>query len=701
MEKLPTTTSSPQIDPKEDFLGIHATATLFAESLMSVEANDGYVTAVTGEWGIGKTTFVNFVKTELKKISNENEKDKEKDQIILIDFNPWLFSNREDLIQRFLIELNKILLKSPLFNKDELEAFSNFIIGMSCLAIDIKSGFSIGQTVKPFLKKLVRTAIKDKPLQEQKENINTLLKNKQIRIFVFIDDIDRLDKTEMVEIFRMVKAVADFTNIIYVLNFDIPLVAKVIEEIHPSTTVSYLDKIIQYEFPIPKPDQYVLFDILLNKPLTDGKTIKASLNDLSLKRIDEFFKIYLLHFLKTPRELDKIYNHLKFNYPPIKNDVNLVDFIIISSLLILHPEIHGFIMWRKDKIFNYPKYLDFAKDIRETKNIIYTDLKNTIQSDEVLHDKIKPLIGFLFPQLSGKLDKNAKIHFRICDADHFDTYFKLYTSAEFSSSKINKLIGAAQDPTKLKNAIMPYADKNDPEKSKHRESLLRVLSDMIDDNKITNHKALENIIVFMFENGDNLIHEIYETGPAINLLRSAIYKYKELTSDELDFITESINNTSSPFIAIRFIEEMAISHRLSNHHPIFESSIETPILEKYQVQNLINLIDNKLENDLNDQLLNHPFRVYITFIWSLIKGSDNAKRYTRKILDKNDKQQTLSLLSEIMKFISKERPFIIDFEKMIDISYMKSKLNYIQDHNSLTEQEIKDMDSFIETFNDY
>ena len=57
-------------------------------------------------------------------------------------------------------------------------------------------------------------------LQKTKDDIAGQLKRLEGKIIIFIDDIDRLNKSEIRQIFQAVKSLGDFPNTIYLLLFD-------------------------------------------------------------------------------------------------------------------------------------------------------------------------------------------------------------------------------------------------------------------------------------------------------------------------------------------------------------------------------------------------------------------------------------------------------------------------------------------------
>ena len=59
-----------------------------------------------------------------------------------------------------------------------------------------------------------------KNLSAVKSELNILLRDIDTKIIIVIDDIDRLNNTEIRQIFQLVKSLADFPHTIYLLSFD-------------------------------------------------------------------------------------------------------------------------------------------------------------------------------------------------------------------------------------------------------------------------------------------------------------------------------------------------------------------------------------------------------------------------------------------------------------------------------------------------
>lgn len=86
---------NPIRDPKDDVLGRNDVAESFVRHVLKLNVSEGAVVGVFGPWGSGKTSFINLAKAKFKERGNP-----------VFDFNPWMFSGTEQLVQRFFTELS-------------------------------------------------------------------------------------------------------------------------------------------------------------------------------------------------------------------------------------------------------------------------------------------------------------------------------------------------------------------------------------------------------------------------------------------------------------------------------------------------------------------------------------------------------------------------------------------------------------------
>lgn len=88
--------------PSEDRLGFGPAARHVAEATDKMAPPDSLVIGIQGEWGTGKSSFINLVSDALRKPGNAPE---------IVRFLPWLISSREGLLKELFTEITKAALR--------------------------------------------------------------------------------------------------------------------------------------------------------------------------------------------------------------------------------------------------------------------------------------------------------------------------------------------------------------------------------------------------------------------------------------------------------------------------------------------------------------------------------------------------------------------------------------------------------------
>ena len=106
--------------------------------------------------------------------------------------------------------------------------------------------------IAKFLGKILNKSgeeLKKKEITEIRKELICKLKESRNKFVVFIDDIDRLDGEEIRDIFKIIKAVGDFPNVVYVLSFDRTVVFESLKNVQPGLPgEEYIEKIVQVIF---------------------------------------------------------------------------------------------------------------------------------------------------------------------------------------------------------------------------------------------------------------------------------------------------------------------------------------------------------------------------------------------------------------------------------------------------------------------
>ena len=97
---------SPIVLQEQDKFQRHPFARRIAALIETHFKSDSLTIGIYGKWGEGKTSVLNLIRTELADANN----------IVCIGFNPWLFSNENQLLLSFFQALGAAL-KKPLKSK--------------------------------------------------------------------------------------------------------------------------------------------------------------------------------------------------------------------------------------------------------------------------------------------------------------------------------------------------------------------------------------------------------------------------------------------------------------------------------------------------------------------------------------------------------------------------------------------------------
>ena len=422
----------PLSDPAEDRLHRSQFAEHLAQSILAIDPSEGFVFALTGPWGSGKTTILNFTERLLK-----DKTAKRDDRLVIVHFNAWWISGSDRFLQHFFKQFRSA------FNEEELKkSLGNFLTFLTEYAAALEPLPYIGG-VAAVVHRLGRVkAAREADINGLRWKIDEDLKNFPGRILVVIDDIDRLRSDEIRLVFRLVKAVANFPRTIYLLAYDEPVVVRAVGDNDSQMGREYLNKIVQLPLVLPSvylPSLQAWFFQGLDKILE--KAPEHLFNKL------EFDSLYseISRFLTTPRNVNRFLNLLRATYPLVRGEVNAVDFIGIQALRQFAPTMYEFVAYNK-YIF-CPTAEDYfraefgAEDERKQNERKYfnTSLESAIGHDwekdrSVAEQAVRNILGKLFPSqdrtfggsgitTGSRSAMSSRENCRIDNPDIFDRYF--------------------------------------------------------------------------------------------------------------------------------------------------------------------------------------------------------------------------------------------------------------------------------------
>lgn len=377
---------------KEDQLKFKGYIQELSKRINNTLFQEAFAIAINAKWGMGKTSFLNLLEEELKK-SNCNR---------IIKFDPWKSKNSHSISKDFFALLEDEINSYDLKVKSRIREYSDKLEGS-------------GTGLLAYLNKmLISEVFPQKSKSDIYEQIKDYFRTVEKKLIIFIDDIDRLDSDEILEILRLVRNTANFPNISYILAYDREYVIQAIKSKSIANSETFLEKIIQLEIPLPFYTPQLLnvyFEKVFKKKF---ETVLLEQNGIN----HTFFSNWLINI----RDINRFINALDLNYARLSDEVDFADYFRLELLRFKYPAVHHLIFIKQDVFFdssssqNYKftfktkQQKEFKQELESIKSIKYHLLKNletlSIRTSEVAD--IILLLEKVFPDNATRYEPNRE-----------------------------------------------------------------------------------------------------------------------------------------------------------------------------------------------------------------------------------------------------------------------------------------------------
>jgi KAP family P-loop domain len=302
-----------------------------ASALRTLDVSHGATVAVLGPWGVGKTSLLNLIVENLAGPP----------RLLIIQFNPWLFSGTEQLVASFFAELAsqlRVQLGTTGKLADRLEAYGQALAPLAFLpALGPWLGRA-GSLATTSGRLARRRAAQHEGVTAQREHLQRALAKLENPIVVVVDDIDRLQPQEIRDILRLVKLTANFPKVIYLLAFDRQRVEQALDQ-EGFEGRAYLEKIVQVTYNVPPVPEAALSRILV-------EGLDEAIKQVNTGPFDEALWIDVFHRAVRPlfsnlRDVKRYLAALPATLRSIGEEVALVDVLALEALRVLAPDAHA------------------------------------------------------------------------------------------------------------------------------------------------------------------------------------------------------------------------------------------------------------------------------------------------------------------------------------------------------------------------
>lgn len=609
-------------DPMDDQLGYRKFATGIADTIDAEIVNEEFIVGIYGQWGSGKSTIVNFIEHELKHKSEPPT---------IIRFNPWWFSDEADLIEKYLSQLSASI--EGYTDIDELRIkIASYARSFSKIPLS-----SFGIPANKAAESVAAIAETDPSnINELHEEIADHLANYDKNIVVIIDDIDRLPPAEIRHMFRVIKSVAAFPNITYVVAFDETVVTEALEGYQGvSDGQEYLQKIIQLPLNIPQPQKGTLHLFLSEKLNEIIYTSETLFDD------DRWEKVYregIQPLIETPRDSIRLANAVQTALRGIESEVNFVDVAGIETIRLHAPDVYEEIRINENKLTERINVSE--RDTQLYKNIISC-------GDSSTEDNIRRIIGHLFPAVNrglGVLDKKPTINSsdyseqnRICNPNKFYIYYRQSVgTAEVTDSIMQHGIQTTTSAEAFSSFLENQLKYRGPKGRTRAYNFIAEFQERYDECHVTG-ATLRGL----FKTGDKLVLadppqnrvDLGSEEYIIELAGKLIAGRRE--SKRYELLEKSFKNSQSPYIMVAVINRIEQGATFTDESD--NKQVEQRLLKHKSLEQLKEIICDRIEEmAYSGSLFDAPHLHIIIKTWVEWDNTDICQSWFNTVLDSDE-----------------------------------------------------------------
>jgi len=636
----------PLIEPQQDRLGHSRFAKRLADSICQMNLSEGFVIAVYGPWGFGKSTLLNFLTYYL-------QQKPEDEQPIITHFNPWLLSGDGDITKRFINQLQISLSQLKAVPEGFRARIANLVKAVSEIPIPYaETGKALVKLFDP----------QQKDTSELKEELEDKLADQHPRIVITIDDIDQLAAEDIKQLFHLIAAIPNFNNVVYFLAFDREVVIEKLGDTQGLPGEVYLQKFVHVPFELPLPDKILLRRLLFEK-----------LNAVFVDTPKHLFKqsywgnVYyqgIDYFIANPRDIARLTNILTVTYPGVKNEVNPVDFIAIETLRVFHRITYDIIRKNPRFFAGYPAAQGILiPTLNELKSFHNSWLAQLQDRDK---EPVKRLLMHLFPKLEAvwhntyyntEHECTWRKQLRVCSLEVFPNYFCLVlTQGEFSDTEARAILALAQDVKTFGKNLIELGSQKRLDGTTQVWAFLEQLENYTE--KEISANCIPSIVQAFFDVGDHLLcpedepYGIFDFGNDMRIERIVSQLLRRLEEQaRFDTLKEAMSKGDALSIIVRQV--VTLSQQQGHYGAHWFDPPEKWLLSGEHLEELKTIALKRVRDAAKQSsLLKTPKLPEILSCWQAWAGEE-AKQWIQKIIG-NDEELVNFLENFLQKDLSED-----------------------------------------------
>lgn len=567
----------PITTPEQDAFGRVTFAKSLARYIQSVPNDQSTVFALTGPWGTGKTSVLNLIEDALAKSDEPTH---------VLRFNPWLFSGTHEVTAHFMRELAvQVGNKGSSLSRvaESIATYGSLLsIAGSLAALGLPSDYvtvakAVAATAKTGseLTKKIADAYAKKSIHQVRTEVEDALRASGRRFLVVIDDLDRLDADEVRVIFKLVRLVADFPNVSYLLSFDRARVEKALSDVSEEWRGGeYLAKIVQTSFALP-----LLDDESMRRHLTTAVDRALDGRNHGPFHEQDWLDILLkivLPLIKTPRDAARLANVVAPIAELLGDEVALEDVIALEAVRLFLPNVHAAIQSHMFVLTDDPWLTP-----REQKDFVSRVQNFTKLGGEQHTATVRELCKLVFPVSRRGLDNTMfgsefgprwRKERRVAHREVLDAYLTSgIKTGGVPARLIREIVQSFDDASKV-NAHLSPLDGTQIES---------MLDRLLDFHAELSKKPFEDGLAVVFAHADRMRvgrSGVFDIGSDITAERLALFVVRSATPERREeAIRTLLAKTPSLTWRIRIVDIM-------KRHDVVSDEILSPLRESLRAE---------------------------------------------------------------------------------------------------------------------
>jgi predicted KAP-like P-loop ATPase len=692
---------------QQDKLGRQFFARKTAEAIARRRGRESFVVALQGAWGCGKSSIKNMVIEALEELSPTTA---------VVDFAPWQLRDADILFAAFFDEIALAIGQSGDGNEERKKQLSSYgkhltlggsalkslgtlggVVGVPGAKILELLGNGLGDSAKIALEGA--DALGEKSLKQLKNELKESLRSLDCSILVVIDDIDRLDIKEMLLIFQLVKANADFPNFTYLLLLQRDVVESALAKEVGEQGRDYLDKIIQLPIDVPPISDAQRRQLLLEGLVEVCGSWNLPLSAEQTRELDLLWSNGLKGMLQYPRDVRRLLNALEFSGALMQGtagwEVNLADFTALETLRVQEPKTYSRLASLKplltgprpsttqdiSKRFGIENNRgDLEKEADQPGRAEMDALLELLSSDR--RDAARAMLAFVFPQANWAFITSEEARYRTAQARrelgvraaetrYFDRYFALsIPTDQISEAEIARAITLTGNIEEFKLYLRRFQDK---------QLLWLLVIELKDRIKLIPEESFPALLTTLLDFGEEMPPEFGLGGDfletALGWLFGDVLKRREDVSERGQLFSGALDACQALRLPVRWIWDEEVRNRDSR----FATRTDAWATEAQLAQFHTQITERIAEAAFQSRLEEHPQVQMLARFWAETQQTNLVQWLARKMQDEAGLRFFLDKFSQ--------KSYVVSASPTLeDISFQSDVLAWIVDLSDVKER---------------